>query len=139
MSLGDVRYKGVLVTVGILAYCAALVLLALSPWFYLSLLATLLLGMFDSTQATPRNALIQAITPDELRGRVSSLQAMLTNGVPSMGQTYVGAVAAILGAPLTVIPGAVACAAVVLGIAAKRKDLWNRNLGAEPKGSYSGP
>jgi MFS family permease len=139
MSLGDVRYKGVLVTVGILAYCAALVLLALSPWFYLSLLATLLLGMFDSTQATPRNALIQAITPDELRGRVSSLQTMLTNGVPSMGQTQVGAVAAIIGAPLTVIVGAVACAAVVLGIAAKRKDLWDPNLGATPKGSYPGP
>jgi MFS family permease len=139
MSLGDVRYKGVLVVGGILAYCAALLLLAVAPWFALALLATLLLGLFDSIQATPRNALIQAITPDELRGRVSSLQMMLTNGVPSLGQTQIGAVAALIGAPFTVIVGAVTCAAIVLGIAAGRRDVWRADLGESGKPSYTRP
>jgi MFS family permease len=139
MSLGDVRYKGMWVLGGILAYCAALVLLAVSPWFPLALLATLLLGFCDSVQATPRNATIQAITPDDLRGRVSSLQTILTNGGPSLGQTQSGMVAAVLGAPLTIILGAVCCAAVVLTIAAKRPDLRDPDLANMSKGAYSGP
>jgi len=130
MSLGDIRYKGLVVAGGILAYCAALVLLALSPWFLVSLAVTLLLGVFDSLQATPRNTIIQAITPDELRGRVSSFQSMLTNGVPALGQTQNGIAASVLGAPLALVAGASACAAYVLATLAVRHDLRDPDLGA---------
>ena len=123
MSLGDVRYKGLFVVSGILAYCLFLVLLAASPWFFLSLLVTLALGFFDSLQAVPRNIVIQSITPNELRGRVSSFQSMLTNGAPALGHAQSGAVAALIGAPLAIVTGAVICAAVILGMAATRRDL----------------
>ena len=114
MSLGNVRYKGYWVAGGILAYCASLLLLAVSPWFALSMVAVGLLGFFDSVQMVPRNGLIQAITPDELRGRVSSFQSMLTGGVPSLGQTTSGALAQALGAPLGLLVGAVACIATIV-------------------------
>ena len=133
MSLGDLRYKGLIVAGGILAYCVALVALALSPWFLLSLLVAGALRLFDSLQATPRSAVIQQITPDDLRGRVSSFQTMLTNGVPPLGQTQIGAVASIAGAPLALIAGAVACAALVLGILARHPDLRAPDLGALPE------
>ena len=123
MSAGNLRYKGLIVASGILAYCAALVLLAVSPWFLLSLLAAGALGLTDSLQATPRSTLIQEITPDELRGRVSSFQTMLTNGVPPLGQTQIGAVAAVIGAPLALIGGAIACAAIIVGIVLRRPEL----------------
>jgi predicted MFS family arabinose efflux permease len=44
LSLGDMRYKGLYTIFGVLAYCAALVLLALSPWFLLAAVAAALLG-----------------------------------------------------------------------------------------------
>ena len=133
MSLGDLRYKGLVAVTAILGYCVALVLLALSPWFALSLLAAGALGMLDSWQATPRNAVIQAITPDEVRGRVSSFQHMLTNGMPALGQTYNGALAAVIGPALAIVVGAVACASVVISIAAARPDLRARDLGSAPR------
>ena len=123
LMLGNVRYKGLLVAAGILAYCASLAVLALSPWFLLSLGTTVMLGFFDSIQATPRNAIIQSITPDELRGRVSSFQRMLTNGGPALGQAQSGAVATLIGAPLTLMVGAIICTVTILGILGKRRDL----------------
>jgi MFS family permease len=155
MSLGNFRYKGLVVVGGILAYCAALALLAiapwiatgsiylfddalaehaptsLSPWFALALAATFLLGVFDSVQATPRNGVIQLLTPDALRGRVSSFQSMLTGGVPSFGQAMNGAIAAVTSAPIALLFGATACAAMQLGLLATRKELRAADLGTE--------
>jgi hypothetical protein len=62
LSLGNLRYKGLLIVAGILGYCLALIVLAVSPWFLLALGAAALLGLFDSFNATPRNTLIQAMT-----------------------------------------------------------------------------
>jgi predicted MFS family arabinose efflux permease len=131
MSLGDIRYKGLVVIGALLAYSASLILLALSPWFLLSVGATFMLGMFDSLQATPRNAIIQLMTPDELRGRVASFQGMLTTGLPSLGQALMGVVAAATGVPAAMILGAGANAAVQLGLVTTRPELRKADLGAE--------
>jgi len=128
MSLGNVRYKGLFVIGGIIAYCLCLLMLAASTWFPLSLLAASGLGFFDSVQAIPRNAVIQLITPDGLRGRVSSFQRMMTNGIPALGQAQSGAVAALLGAPLALTAGALTCAAIILGLLATRRDLRAADL-----------
>lgn len=129
MSLGDVRYKGRFVLAGILSYCCCLVGLAVAPWFTLALLVSAALGFSDSVQAIPRNTVIQAITPDEIRGRVSSFQSMLTNGVPSLGQMQVGTVASLIGAPITLIVGAVLCATTVISVVFARPDVLSRDLG----------
>lgn len=128
MVLGNVRYKGLFVIGGIIAYCSSLVVLAVSPWFSLSLLMTMALGFFDSIQANPRNAVIQTITPDELRGRVFSFHGMLTSGAPSLGQLQSGAMATLIGAPLTLIVGAAVCTIVILGIVSIRRDLRAADL-----------
>jgi len=128
MWLGNVRYKGLFVVGGILAYCLALLLLAASPWFLLSLLATTCLGLFDSFNATPRNAIIQSITPDELRGRVSGFQSMLTSGGPAMGSALSGGLAALLGPPLALVAGSLTCMTLILGLVCKRKDLRAADL-----------
>lgn len=129
MSLGDIRYKGMLVLGAILAYGGGLALLAVSPWFLLSLLTAASLGLFDSLQTTPRNAVIQSITPDELRGRVESFRHMLTGGMPALGQVYMGGTASLLGTPLALVVGSLACVSVVAGVAAARRDLRAPELG----------
>lgn len=129
MSLGDMRYKGLYTVFGILAYCGALVLLALSPWFSVSLIAAGLLGLTDSVQMIPRNSAILAITPDLLRGRVEAFRSMLAGGGMPLGYLIVGAAASALGAPLALICGAAACALVVIGIAATRTEVRDPDLG----------
>ena len=132
MSLGDFRYKGLWVVAAILAYCGSLVLLAMAPWFWLALLAAALTGVTDSFQATPRNGVIQRVTPDGLRGRVSSFQHMLVNGMPSLGQALAGGAAALLTAPVSVTAGAAICAAAVLAILGARRELRAADLGSAP-------
>lgn len=131
MYLGDFRYKGWFIVGSILAYCACLVGLGLSPWFAAALVFAAGLGLTDSFQSTPRNAVIQLVTPSNLRGRVSSFQHMLVVGMPSLGQGLMGGAAAVLGVSLALTLGAAVCAALNVGILAGRKDLRARNLGAE--------
>src|SRR5439155_24301806 len=128
MSVGDFRYKGLVIGASILAYAGAVAAVALSPWFLVTLLAAGATGFFDSWQATPRNGVIQLITPDALRGRVSAFQQMLSGGMPALGQALMGASAAALGAPFAMVAGAIACAIVVCGIFAARPDLRVENL-----------
>jgi MFS family permease len=128
MSMGDPPYKGLVVIGGVLGYCLFLVLLALSPWFILSLLATLMLGLLDSVQAVTRNTIIQLWTPNDLRGRVSSFQTMLTFGFPSIGRAQMGFVATVLPPPVALVAGAAVCASLILGTVAARPELRRADL-----------
>ncbi|MPZ15289.1 MAG: MFS transporter [Chloroflexi bacterium] len=132
MYLGDFSYKGRLIVGAILMYSACLVGLALAPWFALALVVSVGLGLTDSLQATTRNAVIQLLCPDDMRGRVSSFQHMLVSGMPALGQSLMGAAAGVLGVTAALVAGAGACAAINAGIFARRKDLRARELESAP-------
>src|SRR5581483_7918557 len=122
------RYKGVWIVGSILAYCACLVALALTPWFLMAWIVVAALGFTDVMQSVPRNATIQLVTPDELRGRVSSFQGMLINAGPGLGLGLMGAVAGAIGAPIALIGGAALCAVANVVILCTRRDLRARDL-----------
>jgi MFS family permease len=132
LSLGDMRYKGLYAVFGVLAYCCALAMLALTPWFFLAIVASALLGVTNSVQMIPRNTVIISISPDALRGRVEAFRGMLAGGGPPLGYALSGGLAAALGAPLALIVGAVACAALVVGVGAVDRELRDPRLGATP-------
>jgi MFS family permease len=61
-------------------------------------------------QFTATNTLIQAMVPDQLRGRVMSIYAMMFLGMSPLGSLLAGALADRIGAPITVaIGGLVSC------------------------------
>lgn len=64
------------------------------------------------------NTLIQAMVPDQLRGRVMSVYSMMFMGMAPFGALMGGAVAEHIGAPMAVAIGAVASivAAIVFGM-----------------------
>lgn len=136
LSLGDMRYKGLYTIGGVLGYCVALVVLALSPWFAVTLIASALLGVGNSIQMIPRNSAILTMSPDALRGRVEAFRSMLAGGGPPLGYTLSGAAAAALGPVAAVVAGAAICAALVGAIAATRHELRDPDLGA-PEGEPS--
>jgi MFS family permease len=134
MYLGDFPFKGRFIVGSILAYCCCLIALAVTPWFALALVVAVGLGLTDSMQAAPRNAIIQLMTPDELRGRVSSFQHMLVTGMPALGHGLMGGAAGAIGGPIALIAGAVICACINLGILVGRPDLRARDLGSQAEG-----
>ena len=133
LTLGDMRYKGLYTVFGVLGYSAALALLALSPWFYLSLVAASLLGATNSVQMIPRNSVILGISPDPLRGRVEAFRGMLSGGGPPLGYALSGGMAAVLGAPLALVIGAAACALLVTAIGTKHRKLRDPYLGSRER------
>jgi len=116
---------------GVLSYSVALFIFAVSPWFPLSIAMACLLGMTNSIQAIPRNSAILAMSPDGIRGRVEAFRSMLAGGGPSIGFTISGALAAVVGAPLAVSIGAIACAALVISVGVVDRNLRDPNLGSQ--------
>jgi predicted MFS family arabinose efflux permease len=129
MSVGGLRYPGVVAVGSVLVFCLALVGLAHSPAFLLSILFASLLGFCDSLQGVTRSTVIQSIVPDHLRGRVSSLQTMLVQGGPGFGQVWSGAMASVLGVAGAFTLGAGLAAALALGLIARYRELRSADLG----------
>jgi MFS family permease len=88
---------------------SSLVLFSLSRHFWLSAILLLPVGYCMMLQMSSSNTLIQAMVPDDLRGRVMALYTMMFMGMAPFGSLFAGSLAHRLGAPLTVSVGAVAC------------------------------
>jgi len=84
------------------------VLFANSRHFWLSAALLLPVGFWMMLQMSSSNTLIQAMSPDHLRGRVMAVYSMMFMGLAPFGALFGGALAERLGAPLTVSVGAIA-------------------------------
>jgi MFS family permease len=84
------------------------VLFAFSRWFWISAAFLLPVGFCMMLEMSSSNTLIQAMVPDQLRGRVMAVYSMMFMGMAPFGALLAGAAADRLGAPLTVAVGAVA-------------------------------
>lgn len=79
---------------------------AVSTSFTLSLLALLAMGALDMISMVIRGALVQLETPDEMRGRVSAVNAIFINTSNQLGEFESGITAQWFGTvPATVIGG----------------------------------
>ena len=119
MFFGHYQRKGTVVLSFVFCFSLALIGFGLSPYFYLSLFFAAAIGMFDQVAVTFRNTILLLVTPDELRGRVESIRIMFVFGAPSLGSIQAGAVAGLIGAPLTIAMQALLVGAAVVGISVK--------------------
>jgi len=101
-SLGDFRYKGYLLLISFLIWCAALFLFAFSQTFWLSLLALLCFGIAQNGVGATTITLMQTRVPSQMRGRVMSLNSLFVMGVRPLGDFPAGALIGLLGGPGTV-------------------------------------
>ena len=77
----------------------------LAQAFWLAFLTLTIAGAGDVTAVVLRTALVQAVTPDELRGRVSSAEYAVGAGVPQLGNFRAGAVASLTSATTSAVTG----------------------------------
>jgi len=94
----------------IVAYSAiglgvSLILFGASRWYWFSLVTLAVAGYAMMMQFTSANTLIQAMVPDQLRGRVMSLYSMMFLGMAPLGSLVAGKMAQHMGAPRTVALG----------------------------------
>jgi MFS family permease len=104
----QMRGLGNIVAYSAVGLGASLVLFSSSRWFWFSLVALVIAGFTMMMQFTSINTLIQAMVPDQLRGRVMSLYSMMFLGMTPIGSLLAGKIADHIGAPFTVTMGGVA-------------------------------
>jgi MFS family permease len=83
--------------------------------FPLALVFLAAAGAADVITAVLRSAIVQLITPDGLRGRVTSIHILVVTGGPRLGDVEASAVASLAGAQLSVVSGGLLC---LVGLAA---------------------
>ena len=86
----------------------SLMLFSASRWYWISFAILIVTGFSMMMQFTATNTLIQAMVPDQLRGRVMSMYAMMFLGMTPIGSLFAGALADHLGAPIIVAVGGLA-------------------------------
>ena len=59
----------------------------------------------DVISAVLRSSIVQILTPDSLRGRVSSIHILVVTGGPRIGDAEASAVAAVIGTQAAVVSG----------------------------------
>jgi MFS family permease len=108
-SLRTIRRQGPAVLWSVAVYGAAIALFGLSPWFWLSFALLAVSGAADMVSSVIRNIVRHSLTPDELRGRMSSVVMIFFMGGPQLGEVEAGAVARLFGARVSVASGGVLC------------------------------
>ncbi len=110
------RRLGVIVIWAVLLWGAAVAVAGLmsSLWLAAALLA--LAGAADSVSAVCRATINQSVTPDHMRGRMSSVFSLVVSGGPRLGDIESGTVAGAAGPRFSVVSGGLACLAGVAAI-----------------------
>jgi MFS family permease len=115
---GPVKHSGRWIFLGIAIYGVATMLFAGSQVFWFSFLMLAFTGAGDTISSILRSTINQLSTPDELRGRMSSINSIFTSSGPQLGQFESGVVAAWLGAQMSALTGGLATLFVLIVVAA---------------------
>jgi MFS family permease len=115
LMIRDVKSKGMLALWSFFSYAAALGIFALSTNFWLSLVLLGALGLANSLQAVMRQTSFHLLTPEPVRGRAFAVFAIFSQGANGVGATEVGFMAALLGAPGSLLFGCAVGGLLTLG------------------------
>jgi MFS family permease len=114
---------GLVILVAVGVYGAATIAFGLSHSYYLSLLMLAITGAADTVSTVIRQTIRQLITPDRLRGRMTSVNMIFFMGGPQLGELEAGLLAAAAGAQASVVVGGIGCVLAVLFTASKAREL----------------
>jgi len=112
-SRGLPRRQGRAMLISVAAYGAAVAVFGVSRSFALSIVALAASGAADTVSMVIRQTLRQLLTPDALRGRMTSINMIFFAGGPQLGEVEAGAVARAFGARVSVASGGLLCVAAV--------------------------
>jgi len=95
----------------------ATIVFGFSQWFWLSFLALFLCGAADNVSVVVRHTLVQLLTPDDKRGRVSAVNSLFIGTSNELGGFESGLVAHLANPIFSVVSGGIGTIIVVIAIA----------------------
>ena len=109
------RRAGRVMLWGVAGFGVATIVFGVSKIFWLSMVALALTGMCDNISVVVRQTVMQMITPDAMRGRVSAITFLFISCSNELGELESGLTARWMGAVGSVIFGGIGTVLVVLG------------------------
>jgi MFS family permease len=106
-------HAGRYLMIGVAGFGLSIILFALSTNFYLSMALLMLSGMFDNISVIIRSTAMQLLTPDEMRGRVASVNAIFIGSSNEIGSFESGLAAKLMGLIPSVIFGGIMTLGIV--------------------------
>jgi len=111
-----VRYQGRAVLIAVVVWGLAIAAFGFVPWLAAGVALLAIAGWGNAVSAVMRNTILQAETPNRLRGRLTSLQSISVQ-IGRLGNAEAGFVAALSNAQLSIVSGGLGCILGVLAIA----------------------
>jgi MFS family permease len=97
---------------GTMIWGAAIAVFGVTGSLPVALLMLAVAGAADTLTVTFRSAMVQAVTPDEFRGRVSSVEYIIGTGGAPLGNVESGTVASLTTPVVSAISGGLGCLAI---------------------------
>lgn len=113
--LEHARWLGRVTIVSVVAWGLAIAAAGLTTHLWVAAACLALAGAADSVSAVCRTTINQSVTPDAMRGRMSSVFSLVVTGGPRLGDVEAGAVAGLTSARFSLTSGGLAC---VVGVGA---------------------
>ena len=101
------RKQGPLFLGAVVVFGVATILFGLSSSFVTAMTALFLIGAADAVSAIIRNTIRQMQTPDNIRGRMTSVNQVFFMGGPQLGEVEAGVVGAAFGVPFAIVSGGI--------------------------------
>jgi MFS family permease len=114
---GPIEKAGRALLWSVMAFGLATIAFGFSQWFWLSFVALFVCGAVDNVSVVIRHSLVQLLTPDEMRGRVSAVNSLFIGTSNELGGFESGVVAHWFGPVFSVVSGGVGTVLVVIATA----------------------
>ncbi|MGL2965606.1 MFS transporter [Flavobacterium sp. XGLA_31] len=99
------RKAGVKLLSAIFMFGVCIIVFGLSTWFWVSVLAMFFSGIFDGVSVVIRQTILQLYTPDNMRGRVASVNSIFVGSSNEFGAFESGLTAKLMGTVTAVVFG----------------------------------
>jgi MFS family permease len=118
LSYVSPKPRGSTILVAVAVYGAAIAGFGFSRSLLPALLCLAISGAADTVSMVARQTLRQLLTPDELRGRMTSVNMIFFMGGPQLGEVEGGVVAHLFGVRASIVSGGLACLIAAAAVAA---------------------
>jgi MFS family permease len=108
------KEQGRRLIIAVSCFGVCIIIFALSKWYLLSFIALMCSGILDGISVVIRGTIMQLRTPDEMKGRVMSVNSMFVNSSNELGQFESGLMAKLLGVVPSVVFGG--CMTLLVGV-----------------------
>src|SRR4029077_9788095 len=113
---GPLKKAGRTLLFAVAGFGTVTVIFGISQNFWLSMSMMALLGSCDNISVVVRSTLVQILTPDDMRGRVSALNSLFIGTSNELGAFESGLVANFFGPVVSVVSGGIGTLLIVFGM-----------------------